>query len=229
MAAQLTLPLHQENPMNSSHEDAVSVPGLVYVPNFLSAAEQTVILQLIDVDHASHWRGDLIRRVQHYGYLYNYKARKIDATMQLGPLPPFLADLSRRLVDGRWFDRLPEQAIINEYLPGQGISAHVDCVPCFGAVVASLSLGSSCLMDFRHKTDGRLAHQLLEPGSLVVLTGEARYVWTHAIAARLKDEIGKQALQRARRVSITFRTIQPAFSKPRRVGPPKREPRSAGR
>jgi alkylated DNA repair dioxygenase AlkB len=47
-----------------------------------------------------------------------------------------------------------DQAIINEYQPGQGISPHVDCVPCFGPVVAAISLGSDCVMDFTHPEDG---------------------------------------------------------------------------
>ena len=37
-------------------------------------------------------------------------------------------------------------AAVNEYLPGQGIAQHVDCVPCFGGTVASLSLLSPCTM-----------------------------------------------------------------------------------
>ena len=35
-----------------------------------------------------------------------------------------------------------EQAIVNEYEPGQGIAPHVDR-DCFGPVVATVSLGSA--------------------------------------------------------------------------------------
>jgi alkylated DNA repair dioxygenase AlkB len=58
-----------------------------------------------------------------------------------------------------------DQAIINEYQPGQGISPHVDCVPCFGPVVAAISLGSDCVMDFTHPEDGTKVAVHLTPGS----------------------------------------------------------------
>jgi len=44
--------------------------------------------------------------------------------------------------------------IANEYLPGQGISAHVDCVPCFSDRIASLSLLSPCEMVFQNGKQG---------------------------------------------------------------------------
>jgi alkylated DNA repair dioxygenase AlkB len=44
--------------------------------------------------------------------------------------------------------RVADQGIVNEYEPGQGIAPHVDCVPCFADTIASLTLGSSCLMEF---------------------------------------------------------------------------------
>ena len=40
-----------------------------------------------------------------------------------------------------------EQAIVNEYEPGQGIAPHIDR-DCFGPVVATVSLGSAVNMDF---------------------------------------------------------------------------------
>jgi alkylated DNA repair dioxygenase AlkB len=104
-------------------------------------------------------------------------------------------------------DQEADQVIVNEYRPGQGISPHVDCVPCFGPVVAAISLGSECVMDFTHPGDGASAAVRLAPGSLCVMTGPARYTWRHGIAARKSDpaEHGRRA--RTRRVSLTFRTI----------------------
>lgn len=39
---------------------------------------------------------------------------------------------------------------VNEYLPGQGIAAHVDTHDAFGHTLLSLSLASGVVMDFRH-------------------------------------------------------------------------------
>lgn len=103
--------------------------------------------------------------------------------------------------------READQVIVNEYQPGQGISAHVDCVPCFGPVVAAISLGSACVMDFTHPTDGKKAAVHLAPGSLCVMTGPARYDWRHSIAARKSDPGAGARIPRSRRVSVTFRTV----------------------
>lgn len=193
--------------MGASESANDLIPGLFLVPGFISPEEESHLLKRIDEDYASEWRSDLARRVQHYGYRYDYKARRVDASMRLGPLPDFLRNLAKRLLQKNWFEQEPDQAIINEYLPGQGISAHVDCVPCFGPVVASLSLGSDCLMDFRRKADDELRSVILERRSLFVLTKDARFKWTHAIPGRLTDKLDGMTLERTRRLSITFRTV----------------------
>ena len=96
---------------------------------------------------------------------------------------------------------------MNEYRPGQGISAHVDCEPCFGPVIASLSLGGSAQMVFRKRSTGERRSVILEPAMLLILSGEARYDWTHEIPARKSDVIDGVRQQRTRRVSLTFRTV----------------------
>jgi alkylated DNA repair dioxygenase AlkB len=101
-------------------------------------------------------------------------------------------------------ERLFDQMLINEYLPGQGIALHRDYEP-FDRTVVSLSLLSACVMDFRHLKDGRRASLFLEPRSLLMLSDEARYDWQHGIARRKTDRWQGQAIRRSRRLSITFR------------------------
>jgi hypothetical protein len=47
----------------------------------------------------------------------------------------------------------------------------------------------------------------LEPRSLLVLRGEARFDWTHGIARRRHDTVDGAAVERGRRVSATFRRV----------------------
>ena len=96
--------------------------------------------------------------------------------------------------------------LVNEYLPGQGIAPHRDYAP-FGPVVASLSLLSPCVMDFRHPASGRRERLLLEPRSLLVLADASRYDWEHGIAPRKKDGWHRVPVQRGRRLSVTFRSL----------------------
>ncbi len=99
-----------------------------------------------------------------------------------------------------------EQAIINEYLPGQGIAPHIDR-DCFGPIVATVSLGSAVNMDFCRDSTGDEYVQRLVPRSLVLLYGDARFKWRHGIAKRHYDMWNGHKTKRHRRVSITFRTI----------------------
>jgi alkylated DNA repair dioxygenase AlkB len=183
---------------------AITIPGLQYQPNYLDVFQQNRLLQKID---AQTWSTEIKRRVQHYGYKYDYRKRKIDNTMALGNLPDWLLEIAEKLQSEGFMSAVADQVIVNEYQPGQGISPHVDCEPCFGDTIASISLGSRCMIDFRHTTHKRHVPILLEPGSLLVFDGEARYHWTHGIVARAEDIYEGHSFKRGRRVSITFRTI----------------------
>jgi alkylated DNA repair dioxygenase AlkB len=195
----------QLNLLNSEeHESGINIPGLTYIPNFITRDEEDALISNID---AQPWLNDLKRRVQHYGYKYDYKARAIGNNAYLGPLPDWLSSISRKLHDDRIFPLVPGQAIVNEYLPGQGISAHIDCVPCFSDTIASLSLGSPCVMGFSNPKTDEKKSIVLEDCSLIVLSGPARYEWQHAIPARKSDIINGIKTERTRRVSLTFRNI----------------------
>ncbi len=177
-------------------ETAPDIPGLTYIPDFVTRDEEAGLTASID---KQPWLTDLKRRVQHYGYKYDYKARTVTNDAYLGPLPEWIDPVAQKLAFK------PDQAIVNEYLPGQGISAHVDCVPCFDDTIASLSLGSGAIMQFTNA--GRKEEIYLEPCSLITLSGPARYEWTHAIPARKSDKVYGFKIERDRRISLTFRNI----------------------
>lgn len=193
-----------DNPANSNLNDITLVKGLHYVPNFLSKMEQQSIINDIN---AETWLTDIKRRVQHYGYKYNYKARNLDHSMFLGPLPSWIQSIGNRLHKEGFFESIPDQVIINEYIPGQGIANHVDCEPCFGETIISISLGSYCVMDFINVYNKEKVEVLLEPGSLVAISGEARHIWTHGIPQRKIDVYHGIRYSRKIRLSMTFRKV----------------------
>lgn len=178
--------------------------GLTYIPEYINAFRENELISIID---NQPWITDLKRRVQHYGYRYDYKARNVTSELKLGELPNWLSDYCKELHSKSIFPRVPNQVIINEYQPGQGISSHIDCVPCFDKTIASLSLGSPCVMDFINtKTQEKVA-VLLEPRSLMLLSGEARYNWQHGIMGRKTDIYNGKKFARSRRLSLTFRNV----------------------
>ncbi|UGQ14011.1 alpha-ketoglutarate-dependent dioxygenase AlkB [Yinghuangia sp. ASG 101] len=183
-----------------------TVPGLRCVAGWLGPGVGEALLAEID---AAPWSTRLKRRVQHYGHRYDYGSRKVaaDPETAVPPLPEWAREAATRLVREGLMDREAEQVIVNEYQPGQGISAHVDCLPCFGPVVAAISLGSRCVMDFSDPESGTKLAMPLAPGSLLVMTGPARFTWRHGIAARKSDPGTSGRVPRGRRVSVTFRTM----------------------
>ena len=178
--------------------------GLTYLENYILEDEADRLVQEID---AGLWRADLKRRVQHYGYRYDYKARQARREDYLGPLPEQFQQLAERLTTEGYFQAVPDQVIVNEYQPGQGISAHIDCQPCFGETIASLSLLSACVMRFAFQISSQQTELHLQPASLLVLKGDARHMWTHAIPSRKTDLFEGQKHVRSRRISLTFRTM----------------------
>ncbi len=180
------------------------IQGLSYIPDFITGGEEHEFISKIN---SQPWLSDLKRRVQHYGYKYDYTARTVTRDSYLGPLPDWVQPLCKRLFQEQVFSDVPDQVIINEYLPGQGISAHIDCVPCFAETIASVSVGSSVIMQFTQPKTGQKEEIYLKERSLIILAGEARYQWQHAIPARKSDIVNGFKIDRGKRISLTFRKV----------------------
>ena len=178
--------------------------GARLVPDIVTEAEERRILMRIA---AAPWLSDLSRRVQHYGFRYDYSAR---ASGRHAPAPAFprwatvIGERLRPLFGGI----RPEQCIVNEYRSGQGIGMHADH-PSFGPVVVSLSLGAAWPMHFRPRSARPYVRHglpsdevaVLSRRSALVLCGQARHAWMHGI-----DPVAN-ARQAETRVSATFRTL----------------------
>lgn len=210
MEQQYLFPLtdnHSPLPQPSlNNEKAIDViKGFKYIEDYIDESVHDQLLKQIDEES---WLEDLKRRVQHYGFKYDYKARKVNYDMHIGILPDWLQNLGQRLHEDGHMPVIPDQVIVNEYKPGQGISSHIDCEPCFENMIVSLSLGSRCVMDFTHKLDKTKKIPVwLAPRSIIVLKGESRYKWLHGIAPRKSDQWAGQTYERKRRVSLTFRKV----------------------
>lgn len=181
------------------------IPGLTRTDDFIQPTTEAELITHID---QSPWNHDLKRRTQHYGFRYDYSARVATRDSDLGPLPTWITPLLHHVKQALDISRADDQVIVNEYLPGQGISAHVDCPRNFASPIVSLSLASGIEMEF--KRGERIEHVYLKPRTLIVLQDEARYEWTHAIRPRKSDLIAHRRIARQRRLSLTFRWLNHA-------------------
>lgn len=189
--------------MESEQSQVHSIEGFSYHQEFIRSDDEDRLIKYAD---SYPWDMRWKRRIQQYGFSYGTSRRE-----SLGDMPDWLSWLCHRLHDERIFIETPNQVIINEYLPGQGIAPHVDYRSNYGHTVASLSLGSPIVMDFMSEENKKISH-LLEPRSLFVLSGSARFNWKHGIAPRKMDHFLGAVITRGRRLSCTFRHTSPSAS-----------------
>lgn len=199
----------------------VEVEGLYVFYDFIDETEEQRLLAAVK---DKSWNTLPRRRVQHWGYEFDYKTRNIDITKPLGGLPDFVSEVVKRMNDAAVVEeedeatgtkvqrrRWPEsdQLTVNEYEEGVGIGAHIDTHSAFHDGIISLSLGSSCVMTLSLPDSSQHKSVFLPRRSLLVMTGAARYQWRHAIPFRRYDCVHGQLIKReGKRVSFTFRRVR---------------------
>lgn len=180
------------------HETAI--PGLYYIPNALTVAQEKELIDYLDGPQATWERvteSSTARRVQHYGYRYDYKRRTVSG-------PTHLIPEQWRSILGLGYQW--NQVIVNEYDPGQGISAHIDA-PVYGDTIICYTLGSGATMRFTKPETGEVVDLYVTPRSVYIMSDVARYGWKHEMISRKTNTVDGQTIPRSRRISITLRWV----------------------
>ncbi|XP_018311494.1 alkylated DNA repair protein alkB homolog 8 [Mycetomoellerius zeteki] len=198
--------------------------GLTLMENFITEEQEKILLGTLDWDkskdlvdlkslnlmeYAIVWSHLKLRGVKHFGYEFEYETNLVNPDKPIEPIPQEYKFL-QTLFDKHGHKYTYDQLTINRYIPGQGIPPHIDTHSVFEDTILSLSLGSTWVMYFKKK-DQKI-DVLLPARSLLIMTGEARYAWTHGINARysdvIKTENGPTTQERGIRVSFTFRKVR---------------------
>jgi alkylated DNA repair dioxygenase AlkB len=178
------------------HDDELRRIGYIYLPEALTPAEQAGLVEAIDKE--GRWEQDYERLAQRHGYRYEYKSRTLTRT---GPLAPWVRSWAEAAHERRWMSSRPDQVTVQWYEPGTGIADHCDDRQCFGPEIATISLLAPCTYRLHYPGSKQAHTQVLEPGCVVLLSGEARAHWKHDIPKTKATRIG------TRRLSVTFRTV----------------------
>jgi alkylated DNA repair dioxygenase AlkB len=171
--------------------------GFRYQPDFLSPDEEAALAAVVEQlpFAAFDFHGYIAkRRIVEYGWEYDFGTRKASRAPEL---PDFLLPLRNRAAAFAGI-AAPDlvEAVVTEYPPGAPIGWHRD-VPQFEMIIG-ISLLSSCRMRLKpYRAEGKLVSVILEPRSLYVISGPARWNYQHSIPAVEKL-----------RYSITFRTLR---------------------
>ncbi|KAM9251620.1 alpha-ketoglutarate-dependent dioxygenase alkB homolog 7, mitochondrial [Cariama cristata] len=115
--------------------------------------------------------------------------------------------------------------------PRGHVGPHVDSVKFCGCTIAGLSLLSPSVLRLRScRAPGQWLELLLEPGSLYVLRGAARYDFTHEILRHEESFFGGRRVPRGRRLALICRnaphdtTPDPLGNSPAFIGDAEAEP-----
>lgn len=171
--------------------------GFRYQPEFITSGEEAGLIEQLRVLPFApfEYRGFVgKRRVVEYGYEFDYSDNKTSVATEL---PEFLCPLREKCAAfaSVGAEELVE-AVVHEYPAGAPIGWHRD-VPQFELVVG-VSLASRARMRLKpYKGEGKIVSIMLEPRSVYVMSGAARWKWQHSIPAVEKL-----------RYSITFRTLR---------------------
>ena len=178
---------------------AAAIEGLRYEHEFLTRAEEEELLRIVqgfELREMRYKEYTARRRGISFGGSYDFDKHRLRPG---APLPEALHPLRERVA--AWMDMAPEDfthMLLSEYRPGTPLGWHRD-VPDFEDIVG-VSLRSSAVMQLRPyppaSGSAPASFQLLiEPRSIYMLRGEARWAWQHSIAPT-----------EALRYSITVRT-----------------------
>ncbi|XP_055700460.1 alkylated DNA repair protein alkB homolog 8 [Phlebotomus papatasi] len=203
-----------ENPWDSS----ISPLGLIVIRDFISEEEEEILQNCVNWSEGENSGKELKhRQVKHFGYEFRYGTNDVDSDKPLmEKIPEECQILWQRMQEKHpdidW--PIPDQLTVNKYSPGQGIPPHCDTHSAFSGPIVSLSLGSDVVMDFR-SASGENSSVFLPRRSLLLMTGESRYNWTHGITPRCMDIVPSGSdnasltvLKRSTRISFTFRKLR---------------------
>jgi alkylated DNA repair dioxygenase AlkB len=180
--------------------------GLSVYLDIISIEEEKKLIEWLD--SGDKWKHIILknpksRRVQQYGFEYNYFKKSVKAVTHHMEGP--ILEISEKLKDYGFLS--PIQCIVNEYYRNQGIAAHIDNKN-FGDTVAGISIHDDGIMNFRN--GDKLFKCFLPRRSLVVMKEDARYIWTHEISSNVTYMVGDKKITKKdeyRRVSLTFREM----------------------
>ena len=198
-------------------------PGFFYLDDYLNEYQLNNVHDWFNSDEIQESMESVLgpdkpngRKVIHYGYKYDYTNAGSTAVLSkdTSPFPDMIQSLSesaRNFLVYNCPNEYPEipidyfnQCIINRYLPGEGIGAHKDS-KFFEEPIVCYTFGSTRSMEFNKD---RMKHEVITtPGSIYLMTGDARFEWTHQMRKRKNDIIDGKRTPRSTCFSITFRRV----------------------
>ena len=211
----------EETPIAS--RTAPPIPGLWVFPGLLPPEAAGASLPNLNIESADHI-GKALNAIAQDGVFAGKDQVMLFTRPPPHPssLPPYLLELqttARTLLESlisqddfkTALDQpLARQIILNLYPPGDGISPHIDLPNRYADGIIGVSLTGGTTMTFQRGDERYDAY--MPEWTIYVMTGEARWEWSHGIEERSSDLVegrdGVETKLRSTRVSVTFRWMK---------------------
>ncbi|KAK6780774.1 hypothetical protein RDI58_022958 [Solanum bulbocastanum] len=187
------------------------IDGLWLCKDFLSPDQQSKLLSSIQQVRFQWFHICILIVVAAEGWFAESSSNQ---AMRFGDLPGWAVELSRSIHEVILFGNYAAE-LENCEKGKEGICPHVDLMR-FEDGIAIVSLNSSCVMHFsRVENETRSAQDpphkvpvLLTPGCLILMWGEARYLWKHEINRKPGFQIWEgREIDQKKRISVTLRKL----------------------
>ncbi|TRY68852.1 hypothetical protein TCAL_03215 [Tigriopus californicus] len=167
-----------------------------YIPEFITIQREKYLLHEISKISKVKWQQLSNRRLLNFGT----QSDPAKALLSPTPIPKWLTDHIDDIMNLKAFtpENRPNNVLLNEYLPGQGIMPHFDG-DSYHPVITTISLGSHTVLNFYRDFDedqsdnslqGRRKFSLMvEPRSLLVLTQDLYSKYLHGIDEVTEDHL----------------------------------------
>ena len=174
--------------------------GLTIVWDFITEQEEQM---LIDWANTFQWDNDVpTRETAQFGYKFNYTTHDLEKGRPWTKELEALAEKLKPYMKGKPIN----QCIANRTNPPQGFGRHFDDSK-FDDPVCILGTAAAVNFILLHR-DGRRFHATRSlRRCLIVLSGEARYTYAHAIPEGVDDAWYGKLYPRGTRISWTFRSV----------------------
>lgn len=170
-----------------------------YIPNVISELDEKSIIEQIQCTPTQRWTKLRNRSLQQWGGKVT-----INGLVNIESIPQYMNCCIERVQSMNIFidnDIQPNHVLLNQYLPAQGISPHMDG-PLYTPLVTILSLQSTVMLKFygRLPNGSQLNHHLYsvlcEPRSLLVFSDDIYCNMWHAIDMSAHDIVDHRTINR---------------------------------
>uniref|UniRef100_A0A7S1NTW7 Fe2OG dioxygenase domain-containing protein n=1 Tax=Eutreptiella gymnastica TaxID=73025 RepID=A0A7S1NTW7_9EUGL len=174
--------------------------GLEWVPNFLTEAEESFLLAWADT---LTWDSDVpTRDTIQFGFKFNYNTHELEKGRPWPKELDGLVDKLKPYMKGKPIN----QCIANRTVPPQGFGRHKDDDK-FDDPIAIVSTNGGANIVFIHRDGTRYHVARSQRLSLLVMSGESRYQYVHAIPEGVDDPWDGKLIPRRMRISWTVRSV----------------------